>query len=68
MKIGHYKDDRLPKGFTVYYNAFEEWVVCNEFGQVAKVNKDNNVMASRRQDGAVVNWQMGKQSNQQVSN
>lgn len=67
MKIGHYKDDRLPKGYTVYFNAFDEWVVCNEFGRVAKVDGENNVMASRRQDGAVVNWQMKKKSDSQVS-
>ena len=62
MRIGHYKDDRLPKGFTVYLNTWEEWVVCNQFGRVAKIDSENNVAASRRQDGAVVNWQMQKKA------
>ena len=67
MRIGHFKDDRLPKGYTVYHNSFDEWVVCDQYGHVAKVDNENNVMASRRNDGAVVNWQMGKKSNAQVS-
>jgi hypothetical protein len=67
MRIGHFKDDRLPKGFTVYFNAFDEWVVCNQYGRVAKVDKDNNVASSRRQDSAVVNWQRGIKSNSQVT-
>jgi hypothetical protein len=66
MKIGHYKDDRLPKGFTVYYNAFEEWVVCEPSGRVAQI-EGKNVRASRRNDGAVVNFAMGLKSNSEVS-
>lgn len=62
MRIRHYKDDRLPKGYTVYFNAFDEWVVCDQTGRVAKIDRENNVAASRRQDGAVVNWQMQNKS------
>jgi hypothetical protein len=67
MKIGHYKDDRLPKGFTVYHNAFDEWVVCDESGRVAKIDNENNVAASRRNDGAVVNWQMKLKTTSEVT-
>jgi len=56
IKTGDYIDKRLPMGYTVFHNVFDEWVVCDEFGRVAKVDNKNNVRASARKDEAVLNW------------
>jgi hypothetical protein len=52
-----FKDKRLPKGFTVYLNAFDEYVVCDASGRVAQVdNRNNNIRASRTLNGAVEHY------------
>jgi hypothetical protein len=58
-----YLDARLPKDFTVFYNDFKEFVVCNEFEVVAKVGKNkNNVRASRTLEGAIQNYLKKRES------
>lgn len=58
-----FTDNRLPKSFTVYHNTFDEYVVCDTTGRVAKVdNRNNNVRASRTLNGAVEHYLAGRKS------
>lgn len=53
------KDKRLPKGYTVFLNNFEEWVVCDKYDRVAKVDNGierYNVRASRTCEGAIEHY------------
>lgn len=54
-----FTDNRLPKGYTVFLNSFGEYVVCNEFGFVARVGNPqdrDNVQASYTLEGAIQHW------------
>ena len=58
-------DYRLPQGYGVFLNGFEEWVVIDEFGKVAQINH-NNVRASRTKEGAIQHYLNNRISNGQV--
>jgi hypothetical protein len=59
-------DYRLPKGYAVFLNGFEEWVVIDENDKVAKVDKDSNVRASRNFEGAIQHYLNKRVSNGMV--
>ena len=59
------RDKRLPKGFTVFHNYFDEFVCCNPSGKVARIN-DKNVRASRTKENAVIYYLNGLTTNGEV--
>ena len=55
-KFNTFKDERLPKGYTIFLNYFDEFVICDDAGRVAKVDngiENYNVRASATKEGAV---------------
>ncbi len=64
-----FTDKRLPKGFTIFLNSFDEYVVCDKADKVAKVDNGiefYNVRASRNLEGAIQHFLNNRVSNSMV--
>ena len=59
METMTYTDKRLPEGYTVFLNRFDEYVVCDTRDMVARIENGfeyYNTRASNTLEGAVQNF------------
>ncbi len=64
-----FTDKRLPKGYTVFLNSFDQYVVCDKQDRVAKVDNGieyYNVRASYTLEGAIQHFLNNRVSNSMV--